>query len=155
VAYFFLSKIMKHQIAEINISYSPNKLNNGIKITSSDKAYEVILNNWKNETIELYEEFKVLLLNNSNEVLGIYTISRGGYTGTMVDMRILFAVILKSAATAIITVHNHPSGTLKPSQADIKIYKKIKEISKLHDINCLDNLIITKNGKLSFTDEQL
>jgi DNA repair protein RadC len=104
VAYFFLSKIMKHQIAEINISYSPNKLNNGLKITDSNSAYKVILNNWKNETIELYEEFKVLLLNNSNEVLGIYTISRGGYTGTMVDMRILFAVILKSAATAIITV---------------------------------------------------
>ena len=139
---------MEHQIAEINISYSPNKLKNGIKITDSNKAYEVILDNWNKNTLELYEEFKVLLLNNSNEVLGIYNISKGGYTGTLIDNRILFAVILKSAATSIVTVHNHPSGTLKPSQADINIHKKIKEVAKIHDINFLDNLIIIKTGNI-------
>lgn len=144
---------MEHEIAEINISYTPNKLNNGLKITDSNSAYEVILSNWNKNTIELYEEFKVLLLNNSNQALGIYTLSNGGYTGTLVDIRILFAVILKSAATAFICCHSHPSGVLKPSQADIKIHKKIKEVAKLHDINYLDSLIITKNGKYSFADE--
>jgi DNA repair protein RadC len=86
-------------------------------------------------------------------VLGVSVLSRGGMTGTLVDVRLLFATILKSGATAIITCHNHPSGKLKPSQSDINIYKKIKEIAKFHEINYLDNLIISNNGKYSFMDE--
>lgn len=144
---------MKHIINEIEISYKPNKLGNGIKITDSHKAYQVLLDNWNKETLELYEEFKVLLLNNSNEVLGVSILSRGGMTGTLVDVRLLFATVLKSGATALITAHNHPSGKLKPSQADISIYNKIAEVAKFHDINYLDNLIITVGGKFSFKDE--
>ena len=144
---------MKHKIAEVQISYRPKKLKGAVKIVSSDFAFKVIRENWNDNTIELYEEFKVLLMNNSNEVLGIVPLSRGGITGTIVDIRILFATILKAGATSIITYHNHPSGKLKPSQADINIYKKIKEVAKFHDINYLDNLIITVNGKYSFMDE--
>jgi len=66
-------------------------------------------------TIEAQECFKVLLLNIANKVKGIYQISSGGITGTLVDIRLLFAVVLKTHSTAIILVHNHPSGTLKPS----------------------------------------
>jgi len=144
---------MKHTIAEIEISYKPNKLNGEYKITHSDKAYEIILKNWNKNTLELYEEFKVLLLNNSNVPLGIYTLSRGGMTTAGVDLRLLFAIILKSGAVSFITVHNHPSSKLKPSKPDVEIYKKIKEISKVHDLNYLDNLIITPKGKYSFMDE--
>ena len=144
---------MKHKIAEIKISYAPRKLKQDLKVTGSEKAYQVILDNWNKNTIELYEEFKVLLLNNSNVPIGIFTVSKGGMTATLVDMRILFSVVLKSCATAIITFHNHPSGKLKPSNSDINIYKKIKEVAEFHDINYLDNLIITKNGKYSFADE--
>jgi len=144
---------MKHTIAEIKISYRPKKLGDGIKITDSEKAYQVLLENWNNDTIQLYEEFKILLLNNSNEVLGVSVLSRGGMTGTLVDIRLLFSTVLKSCASAIITAHNHPSGKLKPSQSDINIYKKIKEVAKFHDINYLDNLIITQEGKFSFSNE--
>ena len=146
---------MKHKIAEIKISYRPKKLGKEIKICHSEKAYEVILNNWNKNTIELFEEFKVLLLNNSNVPLGIYTLSKGGITSTGVDLRLLFAVILKSGAVSFITVHNHPSSVLNPSKPDINIYKKIKELSKIHGLNYLDNLIITPKGKYSFMDEGL
>ncbi len=144
---------MTHKIAEIKISYIPNKLGNGIKITNSESAYQIILDNWNKNTIELYEEFRVMLLNNANEVLGIHTLSYGGITGTLVDIRILYSILLKSCSTGFITFHNHPSGKLNPSQSDIDIYKKIKEASKLFDLNYLDNLIITRNGKYSFADE--
>lgn len=145
---------MKNTIAEIQIKYLSNKLKtNRIQITNSDEAYKVLIKNWDKNTIELYEEFKVMLLNNSNEILGIYTLSRGGISTTLVDLRLLFAIVLKSCATGIITGHNHPSGKLKPSQSDINIYKKIQEIAKFHDISYLDNFIVTLKGKFSFSDE--
>ena len=150
---FLIPKIMKHSIAEIKISYVPRKLKTGAKITHSEKAYEVLLEHWDKGTLELQEEFKILLLNNSNEPLGLYTLSKGGMTFTSVDLRIMFGVILKSGATGFITVHNHPSGKLKPSKPDIDVYNKIKQLSKLHDLNYLDNLIITSTGKFSFMDD--
>jgi len=147
---------MKNIISEIKIKYLPKKLNNGnVKIGNSDDAYQILLNHWNKDTLELQEEFKVLLLNNSNEVLGIYEMTRGGMTATLVDIKLLFAVALKSCATAIVTAHNHPSGKLKPSASDISIYQKIKNAAKLLDIQYLDNLIITKEGKYSFTDDGL
>ena len=147
---------MKNIISEIKIKYLPKKLNNGnVKISNSNDAYQILLNHWNKDTLELQEEFKVLLLNNSNEVLGIYEMTRGGMTATLVDIKLLFAVALKSCATAIITAHNHPSGKLKPSTSDINIYQKIKNAANLLDIKYLDNLIITKEGKYSFTDDGL
>ena len=80
--------MVTHKIAEIKITYRSNKLGNGIKITNSESAYKVLLDNWDKDSIELFEEFKVLLLNNSNEVLGIYKMSQGGITGTLVDIRL-------------------------------------------------------------------
>lgn len=144
---------MIHNISEIKISYNPNKMKNVVKVTNSSIAYEILLENWNRDTIQLCEEFKILLLNNSNEVLGIHTLSLGGITGTLVDIRMLYSILLKSCSTAFITVHNHPSGKLTPSDADVKIYRKIKEAAKLLDLNYLDNLIITINGKFSFMDE--
>ena len=147
---------MKNIISEIRIKYQPIKLSNGnVKISNSNDAYQILLNHWNKDTLELQEEFKVLLLNNSNEVLGVYEMTRGGMTATLIDIRLLFAVALKSCATAIITAHNHPSGKLKPSTSDINIYQKIKNAANLLDIKYLDNLIITKEGKYSFTDDGL
>ena len=145
---------MKNIISEIKIKYNPVKLDNGnVKITNSDDAFTVVLKHWNPDIIELQEEFKVLLLNNSNEVLGIYEMTKGGMTSTLVDIKLLFAVVLKSCATAIITVHNHPSGKLKPSASDIDIYTKIKNAAGMFDVKYLDNLIISKIGKYSFSDE--
>ena len=146
---------MRHSISEIQISYLPQTMKGKIKVTDSNKAFKVLLDDWNINTLELFEEFKVLLLNNSNIPLGIYTVSKGGITATLVDLRLLFSVVLKSCATAMITVHNHPSGKLIPSQPDIDIYKKIKEIAFFHEINYLDNLILTRNGYYSFMDENV
>ena len=144
---------MKHSIAEIKINYVPKRLKAGIKITNSEEAYKVLLEHWDKGTLEFLEEFKILLLNNASEPLGVFTLSRGGITATSVDLRVLFAVILKSAATSFITAHNHPSGKLKPSHSDKALHEKVKKIADFHDINYLDNLIITPNGKYSFQDE--
>ena len=71
----------------------------------------------------------------------------------MVDLKLLFAVILKSAASSIIMAHNHPSGNISPSEADKRLYEKIKKVSSYLDVNVLDNMVITKNGYYSFVDE--
>ncbi|MEP5339444.1 MAG: JAB domain-containing protein [Algibacter sp.] len=141
-------------ITEIELKYKPRVLKElRIKINSSQSAYETLLNNWDDDTIELYEEFKMLLLNRANEVIGIHTLSKGGIAGTIVDLKLLFAVALKSASSSIVLAHNHPSGNLNPSEADKNLYKKIKSAAKFLDISVLDNLIITKNGYYSFVDE--
>jgi DNA repair protein RadC len=143
-----------NEVAEIKISYSTSNTPK-IKITSVDKAYQLLLKSWNLDTIELQEEFKVLLLNRANEVLGIYQLSKGGITGTVVDSRLIFAVVLKCNATAIIIAHNHPSGNLKPSNNDITITNSIKKCADFLDITLIDHLIITKNGFFSFLNEKL
>lgn len=141
-----------NEVAEIKVSYSTNN-SSKIKITSVNKAFELLLSCWDMETIELQEEFKVLLLNRSNEVLGIYPLSKGGITGTVVDSRLIFAVALKCNATGIIICHNHPSGKLFPSEADIILTKKIKKCADFLDISLIDHIIVTKNGFYSFSNE--
>ena len=138
---------MSNIISEIELKYNPitNKQNR-VKITSPESAYKAFLDNWDADTIELFEEFKVMLLNRANEVLGIYTLSKGGITGTVVDLRLLFAVVLKTAASSIIFAHNHPSGNLKSSEADKRLNEKIKKVAKYLDIQVLDNLIISINS---------
>ena len=142
------------KISEIEIVYKSNvKKSDRFKVTNSKDAFNVILSMWNKDNIELLEEFKVLFLNRANEVLGIHTLSKGGISGTVVDIRLLFAVALKSAASSIILVHNHPSGNLNPSQADIQLFNKIKEASRFLDINVLDNLIISKDDYYSCNDQ--
>lgn len=143
-----------NQIAEIQVSYH-TPASERQKIISGEKAFEVLLNCWDKDTLELQEEFKILLLNRANEVLGIYQMSKGGITGTVVDVRLIFSVALKCNATGIIIAHNHPSGTLKPSDADISLTKKIKKCSEFMDIALLDHLIVTKYNFYSFANEGL
>jgi DNA repair protein RadC len=100
----------------------------------------------------LHEEFWVLCLNNSNKVVYKHQLSKGGITGTVVDSRLLFKVALEQNATSIILAHNHPSGTLIPSDADNQITKKIKTVGDSLDIRVLDHLIITQNGYYSYAD---
>ncbi|WP_317130277.1 JAB domain-containing protein [Aggregatimonas sangjinii] len=124
------------------------------KINHSQDAANLLFENWDKDTIEVHESFKILLLNNSNKVKGVHQISQGGITGTLVDIRLLFATILKSLSVAIILAHNHPSGKLKPSEADINITNKIKRAAKFLDILVLDHIILAPNGgHYSFKDE--
>lgn len=145
---------MKDKVNEIRISYKEkaSTLNSPTIKCSADTA-ELLFEHWNKDTIGLQESFKVLLLNNSNKVKGIYELSTGGITGTMVDLRILFAVILKSLSVGIILSHNHPSNKLRPSNADKNLTEKIKKAAGYFDIKILDHLIITPNGKYySFAD---
>lgn len=103
----------------------------------------------------LHEEFHIILLNRANKVIGLKQISKGGISGTVADGKVIFKKALELQASAIILSHNHPSGQLKPSQADLQLTKKINEFGKMIDIQILDHLILTDNNYLSFADEGL
>jgi DNA repair protein RadC len=145
---------MKNVISEIEISYTSGNFIKP-KITCSRKAFEIFLSSWNEKTIELQEEFKVLILNRNNEVLGICPLSKGGVSGTIVDAKLVFSIALKCNATSIIVAHNHPSGNLKPSEADIRLTKKLKQAAVYLDMQFLDHLIVSKKGYASFSDKGL
>nr|WP_315223659.1 DNA repair protein RadC [uncultured Flavobacterium sp.] len=121
-----------------------------VKITSSKLVFEIM------QPIigELpHEEFWVLFLNNSNKVILKSQLSKGGISGTIVDVRLVFKLALETGATGLILCHNHPSGFLKPSEADIKITKTLKLAGDSLDVKVLDHLIITETKYYSFVDE--
>jgi len=142
------------KISEISISYRSTKLDNQI-VRCSNEAYELLQKTWNRNTIELYEEFKIILLNRANQVLGIYHLSKGGVSGTIADAKIIFAVALKALASGIIMSHNHPSGSLKPSEADKLLTSELVKAGKLLQIDVLDHVILTARGYFSFADEGL
>ena len=120
------------------------------KVTSSKVVFEIM------QPIigELsHEEFWVLFLNNSNKVISKSQLSKGGITGTIVDVRLVFKLALESGATGLILCHNHPSGSLMPSSADKEITKKLKQAGDNLDVKVLDHLIITETKYFSFADE--
>jgi len=102
-----------------------------------------------------HEEFWILYLNNSNKIIYKNQLSKGGITGTLVDVRLVLKNALEVGAVSLILCHNHPSGTLKPSQADKEITKKLKDAAQSLDIAVLDHLIITEKAYYSFADENL
>ncbi|TXE07419.1 JAB domain-containing protein [Gelidibacter salicanalis] len=100
-----------------------------------------------------HEEFWIIYLNNSNKVIQKIQLSKGGITGTLVDVRLVLKTAIEVGAVGIILAHNHPSGTLKPSEADKQITQKLKTAAQSLDIKILDHLIITENAFYSFADE--
>ncbi|PAM94312.1 hypothetical protein B4N84_14695 [Flavobacterium sp. IR1] len=121
-----------------------------VTITSSKLVFEIM------QPIigELaHEEFWVLFLNNSNKVISKAQLSKGGITGTIVDVRLVFKLALETGATGLILCHNHPSGILRASEADKQITKKIKQAGESLDVKVLDHLIITETKYYSFVDE--
>jgi DNA repair protein RadC len=144
------------KVAEVELKYSAHyKITDRPKISSSASAYDVLLQQWSFDKIDLLEEFKVLLMNRSNRVLGIVNISQGGIAGTVADPKLIFVSALKAAASSIILCHNHPSGEMRPSAEDLKLTKRIVEGGKLLDIPVLDHLIISRHKFYSFADEGL
>ncbi|WP_139421222.1 JAB domain-containing protein [Chryseobacterium mulctrae] len=140
------------QVSEIQVSYYP-RLIQSQKIASSSDAVEIIRKAWDKRTIEMQEEVKLILLNQSNTVLGIYNLSKGGINSSLVDVRLILSVALKCLATGLILIHNHPSGNLNPSKSDLDIVKKLNESCKLLEITLLDSIIITKESYMSFGDD--
>ena len=144
------------QVAEVELVYRTKvKPSQRPKITTSVDAYEILQKIWNRDKIELVEEFKVLLLNRSNKVLGVLDASSGGITGTVADPRIILTAAIKANAVGIVLSHNHPSGSLKPSRADEELTVKIREAARFLDMTVLDHIIITSEGYYSFADEGL
>ncbi len=122
------------------------------KINSSRDAFDLL----RPIIAELqHEEFWILYLNNANKVLQTSQLSKGGLTGTLVDVRIVMKEALELGAVALILAHNHPSGTLKPSKADQEVTKKLRVASEALDIKVLDHLIVTERDYFSFADNKL
>jgi DNA repair protein RadC len=121
-----------------------------VKVTSSKVMYQ-----------EMYpiigelahEEFWVVYLNNANKIIFKAQLSKGGITGTVVDVRLVFKIALEQNAVAIVLAHNHPSGKLQASEADIQVTKRIKNAGLQLDISVLDHIIVTEHSYFSFADE--
>lgn len=123
------------RVAEVKLSYRNKvKPSERPQVTSSTDSYQVLKSSWDSGKLEFVEQFKVLLLNRANRVLGIYELSTGGVAGTVADPKLIFVAALKACASGIILSHNHPSGNLKPSAADLQLTKKMKAGGELLDI---------------------
>lgn len=146
----------QHEIAEVSLVYkSKVKASERPKVRYSRDAYDLFIESWDLDTIEHVEEFKILLLNRANTVLGKMTVSKGGISGTVTDVRIILQAAIKTNASEIIVCHNHPSGNLTPSETDTKITRKVKDACSIMDIQLLDHLIIDPYDFYSFADNGL
>jgi DNA repair protein RadC len=125
-----------------------------MKIKDANDSAEFIKQFYQGD-IEIYESFFLLLLNNNNQTIGYAKISQGGVTSTVVDVKIIAKYVVDSLATGIILAHNHPSGNLNPSTADINITSKVKEAMKLFDVTVLDHIILTADSFYSFANNGL
>lgn len=122
------------------------------KIGGSIDAFELL----KSDLLDIpHEEFWVILLNRANRVVKKYQISQGGVAGTVADPKIIFKAALEELASGIILAHNHPSGNLTASQADVDLTKKLAAGGRLLEIQVLDHLIIAGQKYFSFADEGL
>jgi DNA repair protein RadC len=141
------------ELAEIKVSYK-SKQKNKVRISTSLDAFNVLYPLYDKETIELQEQFFLLLLNRMNIVLGWIKLSAGGTAGTIVDPKMVFGIALQTNACGIMLSHNHPSGNLLPSKNDVALTHNIVNSGKLLEITLLDHLIISPDEKYySFADD--
>ena len=140
-------------VSEIQLKYQPQPLTE--TISGAKDIHQLLINRvFDADTIGYKETFKVLLLNNSNKIIGYTTISEGGLTSTIVDVRVIIQTALVCNATSIILTHNHPSGNPRPSVHDDNLTKKIKSACELMDIRLLDHIIVTPYDSFySYCDE--
>ena len=144
-------KIQQSEMPEISLKYSTNGTVK-TKIKDAMDAHSLFLSLFDPDTLEYKEMAIVLFLNRANHVLGWMKLSEGGTSSTVIDSKIIFATALKCNASAIILSHNHPSGTIEPSNQDIVVTESIKKFGNLIDIKLLDHVIITKTSFYSFAD---
>jgi DNA repair protein RadC len=142
------------RVAEIQLTYRNDvHPKERAKVSNTYEMAELFRSNWSAETIELREEFKVAIFNHANQVLGICSLSQGGVSGTVVDLRLILITALRINGTGISIAHNHPTGSLKPSGSDLETTKKLKAACQLMDIKLLDHIILTRHGYTSLADE--
>jgi len=141
-------------IPEIQISYSnPIPPRHRVTVSRSEDAYEILMDVWNKENLELLEDFHALFLNRGNAVIGHYHVGKGGRAGVVVDAATIYGLALKANAQSVLVAHNHPSMRLQPSDADRKMTRELVDIGKLMKIPLLDHLVVTREGFYSFADE--
>jgi len=139
-----------YKAAEVKLTYKTKvKASERYQIKNAKDAARLLFRNWDMSTMEHIEQVKLILLNRSNRVLGIANISIGGMNGSVIDTRVIIQYAIKANACSVILCHNHPSGNLDASEADIKITNKIRESLKLVEIQLLDHIIINKDEEYS------
>ncbi len=135
-----------YKAAEVKLTYKSRvKASERYRIKNVEDAAELFFKVWDRSTIEHVEEVKLILLNRANRVLGITTVSRGGMSGSIIDTRIILQYAIKANAAAVILAHNHPSGNLGASDADVNITKRVREALELMEIKLLDHIILNKD----------
>jgi len=138
------------QIEEVKLVYrNKTKANDRPRIITPETAYKAFMQCWDMDQIELIEECKTMFLDRGMRLMSIASISKGGFSETVVDLRLVFALALKRRANSIILAHNHPSGTLMPSQADINLTKQFTQAGLIMRIPLEDHLIITPESYTS------
>lgn len=145
---------MDYKVGEVAMTYKSSTPKQ-YKVTTADDAYRLMLNSYDEGQLEYRESFKVVLLNNNCDVLGYATISEGGLTETTVDVRMILQVALLTNATAMILVHNHPSGNLTPSRQDRELTKHVVDAARLMNIRVIDHIIISTSNYNSFVENGL
>ena len=145
-------KILKSRLREITAKYKTVKDVNNVRIHCSNDVANCFRRIFPVELNER-ESMVVLYLNNSNTTVGYSIAGIGGITSTVVDVRLILRDGLLTGSTSMIICHNHPSGSLKPSQADLNLTKKVKTAAEVMDIKLLDSLILTEDSYFSFADE--
>jgi len=145
----------KAKVAEIELRYVTKvRPADRIQIKSSRDAFEIFYEGWNKDSIEHIEEFKLLLMNRANRVLGVVSLSKGSTCGSIVDVKVILQYAIKANASSIIVAHNHPSGNREPSEADRKITDRIKKACEILEVSLLDHLIILQGERYySFSDE--
>jgi DNA repair protein RadC len=144
------------KVTEVELIYhNKTKVADRPKVVTSRQAHDILKHTWDLNRIELVEQFRIMLLDRRNAVIGLSTVSTGGISGCVVDPKIIFATALKARASGIILAHNHPSGNLTASQADIDLTRKMSLGAKYLEMQVLDHLIVTREGYYSFADEGL
>ena len=124
-----------------------------VKVTGPADA-AVFAANFFEDDINIYESCFIILLNRANKIIGWYKVSSGGLDATIIDKRIICKVAIDALSAGVILVHNHPSGEVKPSSADIKMTKEVKDCLKLFDVTLVDHIILSEKKYYSFTDER-
>ena len=122
------------------------------KIKLSSDAADLFRKVWDVDTLPIYESMIAIFLNRQNNTIGWFKVSQVGLSGTLIDVRLILATALNCLASGIILCHNHPSGNLNPSEADISMTKKVKQSAEIMDISVLDHIILTEDGYYSMVD---
>lgn len=143
----------KYKFPQLKVKVTATK-GDEFYIKNSDDIVQVLRNVFNSDTIQWTEEFIIVCLNRAHKVIGTCKVGLGGFTGVVCDPKVIMTIALQSSATSLILAHNHPSGNLKPSDADRKMTDKIKQACNLLDIILLDHIILTDESYYSFTEQE-